>query len=664
MHHHNPATHTTTSFKKILIFIILLGGVFSASCQTIIPGGVVSGTWTAAGAPYLVNGAIMIANDSTLTIEPGVSVEFQGNYKLLVLGRLLAIGTPADTITFTAADTTNGWLGIRFENTEPSNDTSRIAYCRIQYGKAMAASPNDCGGALYLKEFSKAVVSNSLITNCAANDDGGAICCHDSSPKILYNSIINNSCNSGGGGIYCSNGSPLILGNTITGNTASDGAAMACRYDSNPFIIDNVISNNTASNCCGGIWCYNSNSLISGNTISYNTANMAVCVVSAGAIILDNGNHIVKDNTVMHNTAAGNGSGGIFCLNGTVEITDNVFSYNTALNSSSGGGIKCAYCNASISNNIISNNTSDYDGGGIYCLGDNVVVSYNFISNNTAAMFGGGVYCRNETQHVSDNVVSNNTAGEGGGGICFSGSTADITNNTITNNDALYGGALYFKSSSVPLIQNTMLWGNTAPDGEQVYIWDDDSDPDFYYCDVQGGRDAFGLNSNVFYMGAYEHNIDSIPLFMSPSAGSGTGFNGLTADWSLQSASPCINAGNPEGAYPDFDMAGNPRVVGNVIDIGAYEYQGNTGVPVHSIQDQATVYPNPFTNAATIHVRNNPGRLQLGIYDMCGKRMKSIEHITGNKIRVERDHLIPGIYIYELRDEAGAVFTGKLVVAD
>ncbi|MDT8394785.1 MAG: T9SS type A sorting domain-containing protein, partial [Bacteroidales bacterium] len=128
-------------------------------------------------------------------------------------------------------------------------------------------------------------------------------------------------------------------------------------------------------------------------------------------------------------------------------------------------------------------------------------------------------------------------------------------------------------------------------------IWDDDSDPDFYYCNVQGGRDAFGLNSNVFCM-------------------------------------------------------------------GAYEYQGNTGVPDHSIQDQVTVYPNPFTNTATIHVRNNPGRLQLGIYDMCGKRMKSIEHITGDKIRVERDHLIPGIYIYELRDEAGEVFTGKLVVAD
>lgn len=651
------------SVQKILFIILLLGSAISGHGQTVIPGGEVSGTWTAAGSPYLVNGAIMIAHDSTLVIEPSVSIEFQGNYKLLVLGRLIAIGTPEDSISITAADTTNGWLGIRFENTNPLNDTSRIAYCKIQYGKAMAVSPNDCGGAFYFEEYSKAIISNSLISNCAADDDGGAIYCINSSPRILNNAIENNSSNSGGGAIYCNNSSPLIVENTISSNTANDGA-IACRYGSNPVIMNNVISNNTAVNCCGGIWCQNSDSHISGNIISYNSANMSVCVVSAGGIICDNGNHIITGNTITHNTAEGNGSGGIFCLNCTVEISNNLLSYNTALNSNSGGGLKSAYCNAIVMNNVISNNTSSYDGGGIYCAGDNTMISYNFIANNTAAMFGGGVYCKNEVQYLTDNVIANNSAEDGGGGVCFCNSMAGIFNNTISNNAALNGGALYFKASSTPIVQNTILWGNTASTGEQVYIEDDGSDPDFYYCDVQGGKGAFGLNANVFYMGAYENNIDSIPFFMSPSGGSGTGFNGIMADWSLQETSPCIDAGDPAGTYPELDMAGNPRVIGNAIDIGAYEYQGNIGLPHHDMHDQVSVFPNPFNNFTTIHIKNVSGRLQLGIYDMGGKRMRLVRNISCDNIRIEREHLDPGIYIFELIDEMGDAWTGRLVVVD
>ena len=68
--------------------------------QTSIPAGNVSGTWTLAGSPYQINGEITIPNASTLTIEPGVLVEFQGHYKLNVQGRLLAVATVADTITF------------------------------------------------------------------------------------------------------------------------------------------------------------------------------------------------------------------------------------------------------------------------------------------------------------------------------------------------------------------------------------------------------------------------------------------------------------------------------------------------------------------------------------------------------------------------------------
>ncbi|MEZ5198085.1 MAG: choice-of-anchor Q domain-containing protein [Bacteroidales bacterium] len=48
-------------------------------------------------------------------------------------------------------------------------------------------------------------------------------------------------------------------------------------------------------------------------------------------------------------------------------------------------------------------------------------------------------------------------------------------------------------------------------------------------------------------------------------------------DYGLQSDSPCINSGNPDttGLYlPYFDLAENPRLSMDTIDMGAYEYFG------------------------------------------------------------------------------------------
>jgi hypothetical protein len=80
--------------KKIFL---LASVIFSLSAsitiaQTNVPAGLVSGIWILAGSPYLIQGNIQIPDDSTLTIEPGVTVNFQGMYKLNVQGRLLAIG--------------------------------------------------------------------------------------------------------------------------------------------------------------------------------------------------------------------------------------------------------------------------------------------------------------------------------------------------------------------------------------------------------------------------------------------------------------------------------------------------------------------------------------------------------------------------------------------
>lgn len=534
----------------ILLFTAIILMFSFSSAQTIIPGGNVSGTWTHTGSPYLVQGAIMIPNDSTLVIEPAVDVIFQGSYKLMVLGRMLAIGTVADSINITSADTTTGWLGIQFDNTQTTNDSSKFYYCNIQYSKTTLASSKQ--GAFYLN-FSKVIISNCRISNCSANTSVG-----------------------GSAAIFCDGSSPIITHNLISHNTTTSIGALNS----------------------GGIYCWLSSPEISYNTISYNKSTF-------------------------------------------------------------GGGICCNYGNPKISNNIISNNTISSEGGGIYCNTSSAAITNNIISGNSASN-GGGICFYSGSPAIINNTISNNTASNDGGGIYCDYSSPIINNNTISNNSASKGGALFFTLYSSLSLYNTVLWGNTAStSGPQVYIDDENSDPNFYFCDVQGGATAFGLNGSIFYTGMYQNNIDTTPLFVFPSAGSGIGYNGVTADWSLQIGSPCINAGTPDTtglSLPATDVAGNPRIRGGRIDIGAYEYLLPNSINETLDSFSMGIYPNPATNKLTIEIQQ---RFEIEILNSVGQIISTI-YSNDKKMTIDIGNLSNGVYIIRARTDKGIV-TKKII---
>lgn len=612
---------------KIKTTTLLCILALSSTAQTSIPGGNVSGTWTVGNSPYLIQGSIQITNGSTLTIQPGVTVNFQGTYKLLVLGRLLAVGNVSDSIIFTADNTTNGWRSIRFDYTASSNDTSEIKYCKLLYGKATGSSPDDNGGALYFNNFSKAVVANCRIAFCEANSNGGGAYCNSANPRILNNIISNNASITGqGGGLYLSLSNSTISGNTISNNS---------------------VSGSSVNGYGGGIYCSGGNSLIDNNTISGNSASI-------------------------------NG-GGIYCTSGpTGIISNNIIDGNTT--PGSGGGIYCAQgSDASITGNSITNNTANR-GGGIVFGGNNNFSSvfYNTISNNTAQLSqgndgtGGGIYCFETSPVISNNTITNNsvstTPGYGGAVYC-NNSSPQLINNTISNNTAFLGGALYCNNGSDPILQNTILWGNTAlMAGAQLYSDDEPSDPDFNYCDVQGGTSAFVMNGN-FYTGTYLNNIDADPFFVSPSAGSGTGYNGTTADWSLQNNSQCINSGDPFGIYNSTDKAGNPRVVNSVIDIGAYENQIITSVVESTYEEKLFAYPNPSVNGNFVITLNDIllSPIAIGILTMQGKQVlyKTLNEkaVEGGKIELQLNGLAAGTYLARVEMSNGKTAMVRLCIA-
>ncbi|MCA9213170.1 MAG: lamin tail domain-containing protein [Planctomycetales bacterium] len=89
-------------------------------------------TWNADSGPYEISGSVTIPDGVTLTIEPGTTVFFRDNARLLINGRLDAIGTENAKIRFTRLPGSSGsWDGLQFRN---SMNDSRIDHAIIEYG--------------------------------------------------------------------------------------------------------------------------------------------------------------------------------------------------------------------------------------------------------------------------------------------------------------------------------------------------------------------------------------------------------------------------------------------------------------------------------------------------------------------------------------------------
>jgi len=133
-----------------------------------VPAGPVSGHWTVGSSPYRVTGDIEVRKSTTLTIDPGVRVEFEGSYSLRVFGGIHAVGTAAQRIVFTTSpadlargDAWAGWRGIRIPNNDYQTNVIDhgdrlydLRFCEIAYvdkRDGVQAHPwDDAIGAMYV----------------------------------------------------------------------------------------------------------------------------------------------------------------------------------------------------------------------------------------------------------------------------------------------------------------------------------------------------------------------------------------------------------------------------------------------------------------------------------------------------------------------------------
>ncbi|MBI4881329.1 MAG: right-handed parallel beta-helix repeat-containing protein [Planctomycetes bacterium] len=177
-----------------------------------------------------VTGDVTVADGVTLTIAPGVVVEFQDHYRLAVQGALWAVGTPAERILFTTdepalfqvdASLTGCWNGIEFVGTKATNEPSRLEYCVIEYGKAVAASgaPYEYGGgALLLYDFSDLTLARCIVRHNVALYGGALFLYHGSSPEIAGNLFTDNHALGNASVLYCGYSYPRLVNNTAVKN--------------------------------------------------------------------------------------------------------------------------------------------------------------------------------------------------------------------------------------------------------------------------------------------------------------------------------------------------------------------------------------------------------------------------------------------------------------
>jgi len=130
--------------KKFTLFIfVIFVSVKMVAAQSTIGGPIFNDTiLTKANSPYHVVSDILITIGVTVTLEPGVHLQFDDLKKMVVDGILHANGTPADSIFFEAynpAAVGATWWGISFSNTtipyDSVNETgSIINYCSFKHG--------------------------------------------------------------------------------------------------------------------------------------------------------------------------------------------------------------------------------------------------------------------------------------------------------------------------------------------------------------------------------------------------------------------------------------------------------------------------------------------------------------------------------------------------
>ena len=432
------------------------------------------------------------------------------------------------------------------------------------------ANANKEAATMIIKEVENVTVANLTLTGGYSEGHG----CTGGGGLLLAANDMFNLDSEDGNNVLPSY--PVIENVIIENNHSHNGGGMAFFRVNGPVLNNVIVRNNTATAFGGGIFSFVSTMTMTGVTI---TGNQNQGNGQGGGMMLAASDGVYDNMTITNNTANGshggaiwtNNSGGSDSYNDGWTMTNSVISGNTGQQFA--GGIMCAWSHPTLINCTISGNTGWWGGGGIMGLDGGFTLKESMVSNNFSFGSGGGINVwgpidGNDGVVIEDCIVSGNETDSDGGGIILDddvdaiitrtsvvnnyasgniggidvmNTDATINNVTVSRNASGGGGGVGITNANVD-ITNSIVWENT---GNEVWVYSGSAT--VTYSDIEGGYDGDG-------------NIDANPLFVDANNG----------DYTLQSGSPCIDAGTA-----DTDGDGEDDITdfyGVAPDMGAYEF--------------------------------------------------------------------------------------------
>ncbi|MGC9525776.1 MAG: Calx-beta domain-containing protein [Limnospira sp.] len=264
---------------------------------------------------------------------------------------------------------------------------------------------------------------------------------------------------------------------------------------------------------------------------------------------------------------------GLTLTNGLAPGTDLETEGGTT-SGSRGGAVSITSTNSDVTveNSVIRDNQAN-NGGAIANSGTLNVVNSAIVDN--LGVNGGGIIVIDGSVNVTNSTITGNNA-EIGGGIFNSVANLTVTSSTIANNRAITNGGGIRNIGGTANLRDVLIAQNTV--GENGNAPDASAAAEFAFNSGGGnligdGSGAAGLTDGVDgdIVGTAEEPINAL---IGPLQDNG----GLTPTIALLEGSPAINAGDGTFGDPfvdpgEFDQRGPgfPRIVNDVIDIGAFE---------------------------------------------------------------------------------------------
>lgn len=271
----------------------------------------------------------------------------------------------------------------------------------------------------------------------------------------------------------------------------------------------------------------------------------------------------------------------------------------------------------------------------------------NVVDCVVRANAGPGIFGWGSEARIDDCVIAENT----GPGVEFQwfGDTT-LRNCLVQGNQAMFfGSGIYADENAVVRAHNCTIVGNSGVPGVYTTF---DAHAELVNCIVRGNtapQVATGIgsldvrHSNVEGGFAGAGNLDADPLFVDAVGG----------DWRLQSASPCVDAGDSGADLLPRDFFGDPRVGNGAVDLGFDEH--------HPLQGDTTTLPLGTGAVLTLRLDTGPGR--------AGENYLVLGSLTGTSPGVPLASgvlpLVPdGYFLHTLTHPNGAPLVDSLGVLD